>query len=288
MSVDYFDAAFECEALGPTTRFVLVALGDHADAKGCCFPSIARLARRTGFSTRSVQKSLNKLRAEGYIEVAPNAGRGGTNVYVLNLSPARGAPPQEVHPARDAPHPRTSITPTPAGDSPEPSENHQEPSEKIPLSPFPISATSEDQGKSLAANSTARRNRGTARKVKGGIAEGCADTGEEFEAIWNHYPRKVGKAAARAAWTKARAKATFMEIAKPLRNWIDLQGDTDVKYIPHFARWLNEERWEDDPHHGTNRTSTTADRLDRLGATDGEASAPLTEQRNLPKIDLDD
>lgn len=288
MSVDYFEAAFECEALGPTTRFVLVALGDHADANGRCFPSIARLARRTGLSTRSVQKSLRELRAEDYITVAPNAGRSGTNVYILNLTPARGAPPQVVRPARDAPHPRTSFAPTPAGDSPEPSENHQEPSEKIPLSPFPISATREGQGKSIAFSSKTRPDYGGARKVKGGLYEGCADTREEFEAIWKYYPRRAAKGAAREAWAEARAKATFVEIAEPLFKWIGLQGKTEVRVIPHFAKWLNEERWEDDPHHGTNRMTTTADRLDQLGATDCEASASLTTARNLPKIDLDD
>src|SRR6056297_3459423 len=65
----------------------------------------------------------------GYIDVETNAGKRGTNVYVLRLNPAGDTPPHEVHPAGAAPHPRTSCTPTPAGASPEPSSNPQEPSE---------------------------------------------------------------------------------------------------------------------------------------------------------------
>jgi len=121
--------------------------------------------------------------------------------------------------------------------------------------------------------------------VTGGLAEGCVDLTAEFEKVWRHYPRKVGKGAARKAWHKARGKATFAEIAEPLARWIDMQCGADLKFTPHFSTWLNEERWEDDQSHATNRAATTADRLDRLGASNGGVSALPAPRHNLPEIE---
>lgn len=128
MSVRFLNSAFDAE-LAPTPRFVLVALAEHADDEGRCYPSVARVAQRTGLSERSVQNSIKQLCAGGYLNINRNAGKHGTNVYQLRLTPAGAAPPQDVHPAADSPHPRRSCTPTPAGAAPEPSLNRQEPSE---------------------------------------------------------------------------------------------------------------------------------------------------------------
>jgi len=111
VSIKLISMAFEVEALKATPRFVLVALAEHADDKGRCYPSIARLARRTGLSERAVQSSIKRLCAAGFINVELNAGKRGTNVYVLRLIPAGEAPPQELHPEAAAPHPRGKCTP---------------------------------------------------------------------------------------------------------------------------------------------------------------------------------
>lgn len=42
MSVRFLNAAFEAN-LGPSSRFVLVALTDHANDEGRCYPSVARV-----------------------------------------------------------------------------------------------------------------------------------------------------------------------------------------------------------------------------------------------------
>ena len=121
--------------------------------------------------------------------------------------------------------------------------------------------------------------------VKGELAEGCASAADEFELAWQHYPRKVGKGAARTAWAKARRKATFAEIAQPLGLWIRAQRGTPIDKTPHFATWLNQERWLDEPGHGVNRVQTTGDRLDGLGAANGGALPHPGTPRNLPEIE---
>ncbi|PHQ71452.1 MAG: hypothetical protein COB97_01995 [Paracoccus sp.] len=44
MSVRIMSAVFESRELGSTARLILLALADHADDEGRCYPSIARLS----------------------------------------------------------------------------------------------------------------------------------------------------------------------------------------------------------------------------------------------------
>ena len=66
MSVKALDWAFEQE-LKPGAKFILVALADHADARGTCFPSVSRLMKRTGFGESTVREHLAALRKSGHI-----------------------------------------------------------------------------------------------------------------------------------------------------------------------------------------------------------------------------
>lgn len=125
-------------------------------------------------------------------------------------------------------------------------------------------------------------------KAAGGLREGCRTLDDEFERVWEHYPRKVGKGAARKAWAKARRQATYAEITGPLGVWIKLQRGTPVEKIPHFTTWLNQERWHDDQTHARNRAETTTDRLNRLGAvsTEDQSDAIAGPRRKPPQIEL--
>ena len=50
MSIRIMAAVFESKTLGPTERLVMLALADHADDDGKCYPSVLRLCERTGLS----------------------------------------------------------------------------------------------------------------------------------------------------------------------------------------------------------------------------------------------
>ena len=54
--------------LAPQVKFVLVALADHADSEGICWPSVALLRKKTGLSRRQIQRHLKALRESGEIE----------------------------------------------------------------------------------------------------------------------------------------------------------------------------------------------------------------------------
>lgn len=105
--------------LTPTQRHVLLVLADFVnDETLTAFPSVARLCRRTGLSTRSVQMSLRALEDAGIISTHIKAATGAgdriiphdrrpnlyrwtafetlTEVQEMHLPPA-GDAPREVH-----------------------------------------------------------------------------------------------------------------------------------------------------------------------------------------------
>lgn len=68
----------------------------------------------------------------------------------------------------------------------------------------------------------------------------------EFDNFWASYPRKVGKEAARKAFTKALTKTTAGKIMDGVeRLRIEVAGK-DQQYTPHAATWLNAGRWDDE------------------------------------------
>lgn len=92
-------------------KFVLLALADHADDEGRCFPSVGRLAWKTGYSERQIQRVQALLTRRGLIEVPPQTyGRGRTKVIHLRLEKGDElspfTPDKGCHPRRER------VTPT--------------------------------------------------------------------------------------------------------------------------------------------------------------------------------
>lgn len=130
MSVRVMSLVWEDESLSATDKIVMLSLADHADDEGYCYPSISRLTRRTGLAERTVQNAVKRLKSDGKLHVNLNAGRGHSNLYRVTPTPASYAPPQQMHPAYDAPLPPHMTTQTPAADAPKPSRTINEPSVK--------------------------------------------------------------------------------------------------------------------------------------------------------------
>jgi|GEM_PF-1768059 len=78
-------------------------------------------------------------------------------------------------------------------------------------------------------------------------AEADADTPQaEFARdFWPLYPHKIGIAAAKAAFLKAREKAETAEMLAALRAYIKTKPEGIAWCNP--ATWLNQERWKDQP-----------------------------------------
>ena len=69
---------------------------------------------------------------------------------------------------------------------------------------------------------------------------------DKFDLWWEHYPRKVGKEAARKAFAKVKVDTQILidavEKQKHSEQWTKENG----RYIPNPATWLNQGRWEDE------------------------------------------
>jgi len=68
-----------------------------------------------------------------------------------------------------------------------------------------------------------------------------------FEEFWVSYPKKVGKADARKAFSKLteeQKSAAISAIETHKQFWKIKQ--TEIDYIPYPATWLRGERWEDE------------------------------------------
>ncbi|HEV8024533.1 MAG TPA: helix-turn-helix domain-containing protein, partial [Candidatus Nanopelagicales bacterium] len=67
MSLDALKWAWEQDCPNPTAKLVLMALADHANSDGECWPSMKRVAELTGISTRQVSTHITKLEDLGYV-----------------------------------------------------------------------------------------------------------------------------------------------------------------------------------------------------------------------------
>jgi len=83
-------------------KLVLLAFADHADDAGVCFPSIARVAHKTGYKERQLQDIAKGLRGSGLLETISHSegGRGKARVY--RVRPERGAKIARFSPVKGA------------------------------------------------------------------------------------------------------------------------------------------------------------------------------------------
>lgn len=131
MSVKVMSAVWEREDLDASERLVLLSLADHADDDGVCYPSIARLCKRTSLAERTVQGTVKRLTQRGLLVVEYGGGRNGTNRFTVRANPAADAPPQQMHPRRKCATPPQMTAKNPAADAPKPSRTTIEPSNNV-------------------------------------------------------------------------------------------------------------------------------------------------------------
>lgn len=195
-------AIFDSKTLGPTERLIMLALADHADDAGRCYPSMQRLQERTGLSERAVQTNVRALTDKGYLRVIVGGGKGNANVYFVSANPAAETPYQ-MHPAADAPQTPQQMRSNPAADAPEPSGTIIEPSKKSAQDAQDILAAlaevvSEETAEAFIAHRKAKRAKLTvhaAELIAGKIRGHPAPDAVVLESIANGwtgvFPEKV-------------------------------------------------------------------------------------------------
>jgi len=73
MSVKIMANVWEMPELNASEKLLLLAIADHCDDQGSCYPSAERLQRKCGWSTGTYTKYINILRHAGFIKKTPRA-----------------------------------------------------------------------------------------------------------------------------------------------------------------------------------------------------------------------
>ena len=94
MSVKIMSQVWELD-LPHNAQSLFLALADHADDDGYCYPSVGRVAWNTGYGVRQVQRTLKDLRDQKLAipTGSVSGGRHNTVVYKLNPSAGKQKPP---------------------------------------------------------------------------------------------------------------------------------------------------------------------------------------------------
>lgn len=124
-------------------KFVLVSMADFADDDGRqCFPSIARLAWKCGYSERAIQRIIRELETAGIVVTIRRSQGGRNHVNQYWIRPEHGKKLEPFHnPGKmtgfaddtpsDATETPSSATRNPDRMTPETLINHQEPLEEV-------------------------------------------------------------------------------------------------------------------------------------------------------------
>lgn len=83
MSIRVMTEVWEHSTLKGTPLLIMLALADYCNDERYCWPGVETLAHKARISTRQTQRILKAMVEQGYLSIAENEGRKGTNIYTL-------------------------------------------------------------------------------------------------------------------------------------------------------------------------------------------------------------
>jgi DnaD/phage-associated family protein len=86
MSVKIMSKVWEESRQTGTALLMLLAIADHANDDGVCWPSVARLAQRARVQERQAKNLISQLEAAGELSVQRGQGRTNTSIYVVKIA----------------------------------------------------------------------------------------------------------------------------------------------------------------------------------------------------------
>ena len=266
---------------GPAGKLILLALANYADDAGSCFPSVARLAVECECTKRTVFTWLETLEKMGLISRENRSrdnGSNSTSRYTLALEIT--ADPQKPDGEKISSGGENFAPPLVKplhgdGEIISPPEPTTYPS-SLPKDLFGESSEVEKETDLTSQASVQTRERAR---------------GNGFEAFWELYPNKVGKAAAKVEYDKALKRVSFDELMEGLRRYV---AKTDDRPWCNPSTWLHQDRWTDRPAQAPpprrlNRIEQLEDDLRRRiqnGEGSGEREPDFEADERLPRLAL--
>lgn len=265
----------------PNAKLVLMALADHAHDDGTnAWPSVALLARKTGYGERQVQRILAELVNTGLIRVQTPGGKGanaGPTVYALNVDTTFALQRGEFRAIGCPPALRAAVIERDGrvcqlchepGDEVAGPDGHPWEADRIrsggPYVSENVRLTcrtcnrrrGHERGDILTPPGDILSPPGVTDDVRGATPE-TPEPSEEpsgtvkymraaFDEFWSTYPRKAGKRAAITAYERALKRADAATILVGAQCYRDDPNRVDA-FTAHAATWLNQDRWTDDP-----------------------------------------
>jgi len=208
-------------------KVLLLALAKYSNAEGECFPSQQKLSEDTLLNKRTVMRLIYWLEEHRYIRVTRRKNK--PNFYVITSMEEEMSD--------------ENIKQIPAG-----GDN---------LSPEVVSnITKLDITNNSKAITTTTSSDNLSPQTNTPF----------FQAFWQAYPRRIGKGAARTAFTKALKLSPANDIIQGAIAYAAHceEMGTEKQYIPHPSTWLNAERWEDDLESEKVETKKTIGWLNEL------------------------
>ena len=204
-------------------KLMYALLCNYAADKDHCWPSYATLAERLSCSISSIKNYMAELVRENLITVRRERYR--SSVYYL-IRPENLVERRQAHP--DVQQPKVACQEPNFG-----CLNNFKKQEKEKTPPLP-------PVKPVAAKPAHA-------PTAGGVMSSSA---QDFESIWDLYPKKEAKGFARMAWNKLLRSGqlpALQEIVTSIRcfasseNWQREQG----RFVPQMGNWLRGQRWLD-------------------------------------------
>ncbi len=84
MSIEVMSAVWKHAPVKGGDLLVLLALADHANDRGMCWPSIPKLAEKSRLKERQVYTIIGRLERKGLIDVDHGEGSRRGNFYRVN------------------------------------------------------------------------------------------------------------------------------------------------------------------------------------------------------------
>jgi hypothetical protein len=142
MSIEALNWAWEQPVQKAATKLVLLALADHSNSDGECWPSMKRIAERSDISARHVSRAIDELVTLGLVEKASRRRHGGQYRgwdyrLLVQRTPASSGHQGPVTSGHGRP------SPADAGVRSEPSENRKE--EPLAAAPQKKTAPKKDE-----------------------------------------------------------------------------------------------------------------------------------------------
>lgn len=216
------DAIAKCPDLSAGAKLTWARLARYAGQDGRCYPSLAALGLELGMSKKCARRFVHELMAAGLIQSKRRTSEHGapdSSEYEFLwhlLFEAEG-----VVPKREVPTPETGSTVVP----------------KREVGVLPKWEPKENQLKRV----TEERKQSAPKTGAGSLCD------SRFDQLWEQWPRKKSKKAARRAFDKAVKAGNWEKMWAGAQAQLPGMLQMEPKFRKHLATWINGECWNDEP-----------------------------------------